>query len=776
MKKLETLSGICKLTLAVQVALGVIAPPTAAAGADESADVAALTKPTSSVEIGVENVSQKSAKFGEYNGLNDSGPYFLGNFLLRGGDAYDSFNGGSGVNRWQIRGLDLGTTSRELGASLTTQGRWTLSVGYDELRHYSTDSFRTPFLGSLGDDRFLLPASFGIIDANAADVGSQGMTAAQKAFFHSEDVYSGRRNFNFNAGYVIDPQWSVQVDYNRLDQSGAKLIGASFDATGGGAGEFTATFMNPTNYKTDTVEVALNWAGDWGHLTGSYFASFFHDDYTTVSFSNPFFDGGGGTTGTPPVGGAFPVNMYPTPPGNDFQQLTLTGGYDVGPTTRLAGGFSYGRNQQNDSFFNDPLLTSALPAGSLHGLVVNTHADLKLTDQTTRNLALSAGVKYDERDNRTPTYTIASFNSVAGDPWGPTVTAPVSYRKYQVEVAGNYRIDRMQSARFAYTYEGIDRWCNNAESNNAQSTDPTADLTYYRDRSCVQVPNNREHRLSAGYRLKAANNLSLNAGYTFAHRNADVNASFYNPMQTSAEGFENLGYLASFEASRTEHLVKAGANWQVSERLNVGLNGRYTHDSYGAALGVQQGHSWSLNLDAAYRYAENASLGAYLSLQQRQRDLLSSADKSPLAPSTNLWSNTLADDNTTVGLNAKHQGLMHGLLDVAGDLSYSFGRTTYATDARNCTDVTLCDTAAVNAGTLPDIRNEMIRLRLSGSYQLSKSGKVGLTYLFQRLSSDDYYYSAYRTGYTDPAVLPTDQQAPNYSVSLIMASYIYTFR
>jgi MtrB/PioB family decaheme-associated outer membrane protein len=295
----------------------------------------------------------------------------------------------------------------------------------------------------------------------------------------------------------------------------------------------------------------------------------------------------------------------------------------------------------------------------------------------------------------------------------------------------------------------------------------------------VQSPESKESKLSAIYKLKVSNTVKLNAGYTYARRRAEINSSYYNPMQTSVDGLQNLGFVPYFDATRTEQLVKAGINWQASDRLNVGLNGRYVDDKYDATLGVQNGYTWGVNLDAAYAYSQDGTVSAYLSTQRRQRDLSSAADHSPLAapqPDT-LWSNRLTDDSNTVGITAKQRGLMGGKLDLSGDLSYSFGKTRYSTQAANCTnpDPTLCGTPGTNSGDLPDIKNEMLRLRITGIYQVDKASKVALGYRFQKLKSNDYYYSAYQTGSTDVGVLPTNQQAPNYSVNLFMASYIYSF-
>jgi len=771
---------VSTLTLAIQGALlAMFAAPLVAVAADADQDVATLTQPTNSVEIGAENVSKKSAKFGEYNGLNKSGADLIGNFSARGGDAYQSYDGGTGVTRWEIKGTDLGTTSREVGGAVSQQGAWNLGVNYDQLRHHITDSYQTPFQGTMGGNNLVIPGTFGVIDAtddDAVGTGTQGMTANQLASFRTVDVYTDRKNTSFNAGYTFNRQWSVQFDFNRLDQSGAKLIGVSMspDALGVGAGEKVATLMNPTNYKTDTFDVAATWLGEKGHLTASYFASIFKDGYSSLSWSNPFIDSGGGSalTGSAPVGGAFPMNTFATPPNNNFQQLNLLGGYDFTSATTLAGGMSYGRNTQNSSFIDDPLLTSALPQGALNGLVVTTHADLKLTNQTSKDLALSAGLKYNERDNRTPSNTFTSFASIAGDPWGAVTNAPVSNKNYQLELAGTYRIDKKQSVRLAYDYDDVKSWCNNSLANSFQSADVVATYpTYYTNSACVQSPSSKEHKLSTNYKLKVASDVSLNAGYAYARRRADINSSYYNPMQTSAEGLQNLGYVPYFEASRREHILKAGINWQASDRFNVGMSGRYVDDKYDAALGVQKGHAWGLNLDAAYGYSQTGTVSAYFSVQRRQRDLLSSADKSPLATPANLWTNRMSDDTNTVGVTAKQKDLMGGRLELAGDLSYSLGKTRYSTQIQ---DSTLC--SDITCGSLPAIRNDMKKLKVTAIYAVDKASKVALTYLYKKLKSDDYYYSAYQLGWTDVTVLPTNQQAPNYSVNVLMASYMYSFR
>jgi MtrB/PioB family decaheme-associated outer membrane protein len=778
------------LALAVQAALAAMP---LAARAQDMPDAASLTNPTNYVEAGAAYTSRDSNKFGEYNGLYDKGGSFLGGFGVQGGDA---FGQGSGTRRWSLRGYDLGTTSRELGASVEDQGHWSLGIGYDQLRHMLTDGYQTPYQGSMGGNGFVLPPSFGVINTTttttagvltSTNKGTQTLLNSQLQSFRTVDVYSERQNASFNAGYDFSRHLNVRFSYNRLDQSGAKPISAATDAFAGGPGGFNyggeriVLLMTPTSYKTDSFSFAANWTGDKGYATASYVASLFHDDNTGWSFSNPYVSGGTGNapvpaTGTNP-GAAFPVDTLSTPPSNQMHQLNLTGGYALSSATRLAGGLSYSRNTQDESYAGSytttPNTATVLPVGSLDALVENTHADLKLTHQATRALNLSAGLIYNERDNKTAAHTYTFLDLGGG---AQTVTnIPMSNKRTQLQLAGDYRLNPSQRLHVGYEYEDFKRWCNDPAANNAQGVLSATNAGYYTTASCVQVPENKDNKLGLGYRLQATDAVDLKLDYAYSRRTADVNPSFYNPMQANNQGFENFGYLAFFDASRKENAYKAGVNWQANAKLNLGLSGRLTKDDYDSTLGVQQGDARSLNLDASYSVSENSTVAAYGTWQQRTRDLLTANGRNAVAPLTTLWSNALSDEDTTVGLSGKQKGMMGGKLELNEDLTYSLGKASYATDVF----YTLTGGAAIgnlSSGALPDMRSETTRVRLSGSYQLDKSAQVVMGYIYQRLKADDYYYNAYQTGFTPTTLLPNNLQSPNYSVNVVYAAYRYTFR
>lgn len=791
------------LTVAVQGALIAMFATPAFAADGVSDEVAALKRPTSTVEIGVANTSKASAKFGEYSGLDEKGAGLVGNFILQGGD--------DGEMRWVAKGTDIGTTSRSFEGSLNNQGQWNVGVGYDELRHNMADTYQTPQQGSMGGNVFTFPANFGTINGGttpATNPSARVLDATQLSAFHTEKVGTTRKNSMFNAGYTFSPELSLQFDFNHLVQSGAKLMsvgtagGVANPAGGTWRAEAVNIIMNPTNYKTDTFTLALNWAGEKGHVTGSYYGSIFSDGYDSVSSQSAlrnaatFGCASGGTC-------AYQTTLMSTAPDNSLHQLNLSGGYTFSPETKLVGGVSYGRNTQNNSYLSGVPEISASPRASLNGLVVTTHADMKLTNQTIKDLTLSAGFKYNQRENRSPSdlYKYFAINSVVvnattGIGVDAAANAPYSNKKTQIELAADYRIAKGQNVRLAFENEQIKRWCASYEVTTA---------------NCLVNPSNSENKVGVNYRVQATEDVKLNAGYTYANRAATQDGEAVTPLagldvatgghDVNAQNYP--GYIAYPYAARKQNLVKAGVNWQATESLDVGLNGRYVADKYDATLGVQDGKTTGVNLDTTYTYIENASVSVYVSQQNSDRSLKAGAapinigttavpvlsgvgqnvgtSYAALIAPTNIWTNQLKDTNNTIGLVTNHEGLLGGKLTVVGDLSYSMDKSRYSTQvpyrvATNAAPANTCDSPLVlTCGSAPDIQTKIVTLKINSSYQIDKDGKVAVIYVHQRMNSSDYFYNGEQYGYTPNRVMPTNLQAPNYAINAVAVSYSYTF-
>jgi MtrB/PioB family decaheme-associated outer membrane protein len=795
------------------VLLAAVAWPAVATAQDASdPEVKALILPTDWVQFGVEDHSQDSAKFGEYNGLGGAGAHAIGDFHYAGGSGYGI---SGGTLRYGLNGSDIGTTSGAVSASVSNQGTWSLAAGYDDLHHALTNSYQTPFQGTPGGNNFTLPGNFGVINTAfkpagfATAPGSNDLTAVQLEDFHSESVHSDRRNTSVSAGYTINREWDLRFDFNHLDQGGAKLLGVAGDqvnspagSTYTWAGQTPLVLMNPTDYTTDTFKFATNWTGTRSFATLSYYGSIFSDQYNSVSWNNPFIKAPASVaTGT---ASAFPTDSYGTLPSNMLNQLGLTGGSSLPWKTHVAGGLSLARSEQDDAFpatGNVGLTPLGLPATSLHGLVDIKHADLRFSNSAVRRLALALGVKFDERNNKTASnpYTFNTINESVVQT-ETSVNAPMSNRKTQLEASGDLRLSSRQHLSLSYEGNHTRRWCNNAAANDAQgSLNPAATGSWrsYLAATCAEVPDTKENKGTLKYRAQVTSNLSFNAGYSYASRKVDVSPSFYNPMQAvdnpagsgaGAEGYEVVGFLAFFEASRHEQVFKAGTQWEPSEKISVSLNGRYTEDRYlDLVYGVQRADAASANLDTSYSINRHASVSAYATYQRSNRDLtnlyrVSAGTASATAlggPAGETWSNTLTESDTTLGLAGRLTELASGKLELTADLSYSSGETRYDTSPFAGTDLegNTC-TAAYYAtcGALPGIKNSMVRLQLKGLYRFDKHSSLLLGYTFQRLGEGDYFYNAYQYGATPATLLPTNQQGPSYRIDAVFVAYRYAFQ
>jgi MtrB/PioB family decaheme-associated outer membrane protein len=771
------------LAAAVQGALlAMTAMPVLAA---EEPDVAALTTPDNYVEVGVAGVDKTAPKFGEYTGLRRDGAYFIGNFGIKGGD----YGSETGVTRWGVSGSNLGLDSRELNGEYSQQGRWSVGVGYDELRHSTTTGYQTPYNGSMGGNSFTLPAGFGTTSNTVTS-----LSAAQRGVFHTVDIDNTRKNTMLNGSYTFSPQWRITFDYNNLEQSGAKLMGFGSDAhpNGTNTGERIAILPNPTNYTTDTVNIAVDWIGEKGHLTGSYFGSYFRDHYDSVTWTT--------------FAGLNVTDTMSTPPSNQLHQFSLTGGYKLTNTTKLTGGLSYGRNTQDSGFVDgtsmasaNGLMLTAAPATSLNGLVITEHADAKLTNQTTKDLRLAAGFKYDNRDNRTSS-NIYNFYAIDGSNFAKYPNTPYSHRKYQIELAGDYRINPDQHLRVAYNHDDMKRSCDNYAS-VIDTSNPAQKILYQPGTNCVVDTRTKEDKLSIGYKLKASDKVDLNAGYTYADRKTDYDqnaivamigvrgGTIISPI-TGAQGTirglnggDYQGFHPLFDASRKQQVLKGGVDFQATEQFSLGVNGRYTDDNYeDNPYGAQNGKSWNLNLDATYNYSDNGSIFAYISQDYRDRSI-NHVNRSNSTSSAYLWSDKLKDQATTYGIGFKQGGLVGGKLDLKGDLSYSDAKSNYSSalyytflPGGTTTSTTCAAAATLTCGSAPDIANKLTQFKLVGTYKVDKNSKVALGYIYQKLSSTDYFYNGYQYLYTPTGVMPTNQQSGSYSVNVVAASYIYSFK
>jgi len=360
------------------------------------------------------------------------------------------------------------------------------------------------------------------------------------------------------------------------------------------------------------------------------------------------------------------VNTMSSAPGNDFNQITATGGVNISSTTKLVAGGSYGRATQNDAFLTDPT-TPVVPVSSLNGLVLTTAFNAKLTAKPAKKLNVSAGYKYDDRDNRTPVniyqYAHAGESPVANANFIPgpnnalgavlaqnaNANRPYSRRLNQIAADADYGFAKGHWLKTGYEFEKIDRSC------------PGTWI------DCADADTTHEHTLRAEWRAITAGEFSGRLGYTYASRRAPnynenaflalvpyagvspasaiggatamsfmtgngwtgwgpsagftattgnmnlffpSNNALANAMYANNNRISELpGMRRYYVADRDRNKIRSLLTWQASDALSVQGGADLTRDQFpNSTYGVQSSKGLAVNLDGTYALEDGLSV------------------------------------------------------------------------------------------------------------------------------------------------------------------------
>ena len=658
--------------------------------------------PASTVEVGAGDVSNGSFKAGEYNGLENKGAYFVGNLDLRGGSSYDS----GGRLRWGIKGFDLGLETRSVAGEIGEQGKFLLTFGYDELLRNRSDSYQTPYDGA-GTNVLTLPATWrvptvaGSSGTNTAvnNTSARGLvpaigdapyistttnptmgslltpTPAQTALvnaaaaadvplFHHVDLSTKRRKYDAGAGFSLNSAWDVSTSVTTEHKSGLKPMGTVSRNTGG---DISTVIPDVIDFDTDQVNAAINRKGQKSFVTGAYYGSFFRNNISSMSWQN-------WATG-PTATGAGTVNTMSSPPSNDFNQASATGGYTFSRKAKIVASGSYARNTQNAPFLTSAT-TPVVPVMSLNGLVVTTDFNSKFTANPTRKLALVASYKFDDRDNQTPIHIFqyadaeeaptvnANFPAGPSNPLGAVVAQnananrPYSRRQNLATLDADYALGHGQWVKAGYDFERLNRQCSGSWID------------------CVDAAITNEQSVRGEWRTNAGENINARIGYTYsARRTPDYNENAFlalvpyaNVVPATATGgatalsFMNangwtgwgpaLGYAPTtgnmslffpsdnalantlyannnriselvglrryYVADRDRHKLRSLFNWQVAEPLSLEAGLDLTADHYPTSVyGLNDAKNWALDFDGTYSLNSHLSASVYYTYEDQ---------------------------------------------------------------------------------------------------------------------------------------------------------------
>jgi hypothetical protein len=271
-------------------------------------------------------------------------------------------------------------------------------------------------------------------------------------------------------------------------------------------------------------------------------------------------------------------------------------------------------------------------------------------------------------------------------------------------------------------------------------------------------------------------------------------------------------------ADRNRDKLRTSLNWQANEEFSLQAGFDYDNDKYqNSVFGLQSSKGTTLNLEGAYAVNDSLSTSMFFTNEDKasksagdaygsNNNGLAGNSSSGNAANTAVsptvcyatiaaknqnakidpclqWSNEMRDKVDTLGFTFKKKGLIDGKFDLSGALVFSRATTDIAVSGGSYVVNPLAAGGAqpggignyyIAASAFPTVTANTVELKLNGKYVLDKKSTVRMSYSVARTKVVDWAYDGMQFG-TGTNYLPTNEQAPDYTVQAVGVSYIYSF-
>jgi MtrB/PioB family decaheme-associated outer membrane protein len=648
------------------------------------------------IELGLGHVSDPSFKFGEYNGLYDEGAFLIGNATARyRGEDAEFYN-------LQVR--DLGLDSREIDIEGGRQGSYRLFLNYDEIPHYLSDSARTPYLGS-GSDILLLPSGW----TNAGSTA--GMTELNSSL-REVDLYMQRKRLTVGADVIFSGKWETAFDVRHEERDGQKRSAGTFLFN-------SAQLVEPVDYVTDELDFSVSYNTRKTQSRLAYYGSFFSNQNSSLTWQNAYN----------PITPGADAGQRALSPDNQFHQFLLSSAYQMSKSTRVSGDIALGRMLQDEDLLAatiNPNLAVALPRSSADAQVNTLTANLKIDSSVSDKLRLNAALRYNDRDNQTPS---TSFNWVTTDTFVtvPRSNLPYSFTDQSLKLGADYRFTRATLLSGGYDFEK-------------------------RHRTNQEVANTTENTLWGKVNVRASEKVDV----TLRAAHAIRDGSDYNPVAETDPSQNPLMRKYNL-ADRTRDTGSIQFGFNPTELVNFGLGIEAASDDYtDSLLGLTASNEISYNADVSVMLSEATTLHGFA-----VRNLIKSEQAGSQTFSTPDWFATNDDTIDTLGIGVKHQMIVDKL-DIGAD--YVVTRSTGKVSV---------NTGAPAAG-FPALKTDLDSLKMYADYRMQENLTLHLAYWYEHYGSEDWSLDGVDAG-TIANVISFGEVSPDYNVNVVMLSASYLF-
>jgi len=559
------------------------------------------------LEAGLGYVSDDSFKFGEYNGLNKQGTFFIGDANLY----YRNENAGY----IDLSVSDFGLDSRSLSIEGGTQGSYAIFLSYDELPHFTSDSASTPYQG-VGSDNLTLP---GWVPADTTG----GMTGLASGL-QNVAIETQRKQLVAGATFVTESPWEYTIKFRHDTKLGSRHAAGAFFFN-------SAQLIEPVDYVTDEIDASVSYTAKKWQTNFAYYGSTFRNSNKSLTWENAY---------TPSITGADTGELAP-PPDNQFHQIILSTGYEISDHSRISGDIAFGRMEQNETLLaatqnNVDFPALAVASGnSVNAEVDTTNAKLRFISMLTDRLRLDVTYSYNDRDNKTPQLL---YDWVITDGYLATQRANLPYGITQSSVKLNADYKHAKGTRLGVGYDMDSK-----------------------KRTFQDVEKTDENTLWGTIRVRNIDNIYLEI--KLAHSVRDTSAYqaglALDPQQNILHSKYNM-------ADRDRNSAGFHANIMPRPEYAIGLSIDYSRDNYdNSVLGLTNSRDISMNGDVTVILSEKTSLNFFIG-QEKIKSNQSGHQSFPSAD----WIASNDDTFDNMGLSVTHV-LIEDKLDIGADYTHS---------------------------------------------------------------------------------------------------------
>lgn len=630
----------------------------------------------------VVDMGQRSAKAGEYSGLDNDMTYPVGEADL-------SYNNASMY--LDFRGSNLGLENRNAYIESGRYGKYNIYLEHDEAIHLISNNARTPFDGT-GSANLTLPAGFVKGSSTSA---MTNLSANTKYVDLSLERKAGTAGFSVALGRDI----TFKGSYKREEKDGTKQLGGTIGFLG------AAILPEPVDYTTDELRTTLAYNGKAAQAEIAYHLSTFTDNNDSLSWDNPFNNNP--TTGKNSL-----------PPDNRYQKISLSGGANLPYSSRISAVAEYGEMKQDEALLPysnnaSTVISAPLPVASADAKISTTHLMLNLASKPISRLSLDAKYRYYKTKNETP-MNLFQYVTVDGSSQPSTSGAnavynlPYDYVQNQFKMDASYYIFRGTALKAGYDRDIIGR--------DYREVAKTTEDSY-------------KVRLSS----RAIPSAFVSADYSQSQRRIDgaYDASrVYDSMHTSgyiaspdSQGFSNNPELKMFDVAERDR-QKYGAKISLfgAQDTSIGVAVNSQVDNYDTTLGLKDSSNTSYTLDFSMSPAEAVTVYTFYTKEKISYDIAGRQ----FTTGTSSWSADNENDINTAGIGTTVD-FMEKALTIAADYSYS----------ESTGSIKLTSGSSIPVA-MPNQKTYLQRLKANGKYRINENMTAGIGYEIESYSSDDW--------------------------------------